>query len=100
VCETSSKHQKPWKVRGFLGCGSKRRSLTIVGGHGRILGCEQVMQHAVGSAGLGLQKHMSAAFVHIRSIADKGRLGWQRDTSYGKRSMAVSLLSDDGCLCQ
>jgi hypothetical protein len=30
---------------------------------------------------------------HIRSIADNGRLGWQRDTDYGKRSKAETAMS-------
>jgi len=70
VCETSREHQKPWKVGGFSGCGSEERSLTIVGGYGRIPGGEQVTQRAVGSAGLGLQKPMSAFLrpLHLVSL--------------------------------
>lgn len=30
---------------------------------------------------------------HIQSLADKGRLGWQRETGYGKRSMAETAMS-------
>jgi hypothetical protein len=30
---------------------------------------------------------------HIQSLADRGRLGWQRDTDYGKRSMAETAMS-------
>src|SRR3954467_5086192 len=29
---------------------------------------------------------------HIQSLADKGRLGWQRDTDYGKRSKAETAM--------
>ena len=30
---------------------------------------------------------------HIQSLADKGRLGWQRETDYGKRSMAETAMA-------
>jgi hypothetical protein len=30
---------------------------------------------------------------HIQSLADKGRLGWQRETDYGRRSMAETAMS-------
>ena len=30
---------------------------------------------------------------HIQSLADKGRLGWQRETDYGKRSKAETAMS-------
>jgi transposase len=30
---------------------------------------------------------------HIQSLADKGRLGWQRDTDYGRRSIAETAMS-------
>jgi len=30
---------------------------------------------------------------HIQSLADKGRLGWQRETGYGKRSKAETAMS-------
>jgi hypothetical protein len=30
---------------------------------------------------------------HIQSLADKGRLGWQRETDYGKRSKAKTAMS-------
>jgi transposase len=30
---------------------------------------------------------------HIQSLADKSRLGWQRETDYGKRSMAETAMS-------
>ena len=30
---------------------------------------------------------------HIQSLAEKGRLGWQRDTDYGRRSMAETAMS-------
>ena len=30
---------------------------------------------------------------HIQSLANKGRLGWQRETDYGKRSMAETAMS-------
>ena len=30
---------------------------------------------------------------HIWSLADKGRLGWQRETDYGKRSKAETAMS-------
>ena len=45
-------------------------SLTIVGGYGRIPSGEQVTQRAVGSAGLGLQKPMSAFLrpLHLVSL--------------------------------
>jgi hypothetical protein len=35
---------------------------------------------------------------HIRSIADKGRLGWQRETDYGRRSMAETAMSRYKCI--
>jgi hypothetical protein len=30
---------------------------------------------------------------HIQSLADKGRLGWQRETEYGKRSKAETAMA-------
>jgi transposase len=30
---------------------------------------------------------------HMQSLADRGRLGWQRDTDYGRRSMAETAMS-------
>jgi hypothetical protein len=30
---------------------------------------------------------------HIQSLADRGRLGWQRETDYGQRSMAETAMS-------
>jgi len=30
---------------------------------------------------------------HIQSLADRGRLGWQRETDYGKRSKAETAMS-------
>ena len=30
---------------------------------------------------------------HIQSLAEKGRLGWQRETDYGKRSMAETAMA-------
>jgi transposase len=30
---------------------------------------------------------------HIQSLADKGRLGWQRETDYGKRSKAETAMA-------
>ena len=30
---------------------------------------------------------------HVQSFADKGRLGWQRETDYGKRSKAETAMA-------
>jgi hypothetical protein len=35
---------------------------------------------------------------HIQSLADKGRLGWQRETDYGRRSMAETAMSRYKCI--
>ena len=45
---------------GGSGCGSEWGGLTIVGGHGRIPGGEQITQRAVEGARSGLQEPMSA----------------------------------------
>jgi hypothetical protein len=34
-----------------------------------------------------------ATWGHIQSLADKGRLGWQRETDYGKRAKAETAMS-------
>jgi transposase len=35
---------------------------------------------------------------HIQSLADKGRLGWQRDTGYGRRSKAETAMARYKCI--
>ena len=52
---SAGEHQKPW---GSSGCGSEWGGLTIVGGHGRIPGGEQVVERAVEGAGSGLQEEV------------------------------------------
>jgi len=49
----AGEHQKPW---GSSGCGSEWGGLDIVGRHGWIPGCEQVVECAV--EGSGLQEPM------------------------------------------
>src|SRR3954453_21128712 len=47
-----SARRAPETVGGCSGCGSEWGGLNIVGGHGRIPGCEQVVERAVEGSGL------------------------------------------------
>jgi len=55
VGDVPREQQKPW---GSSGCGGEWGELDIVGGHGWIPGCEQVVERAVEGAGSGLQEPM------------------------------------------